>query len=436
MPTLQVRVRAENAGVGVSQWAAETMGIWQVKGGLTTQRIDNKVREHVWEIAKSMSIINDQGAGPEQWDLLIDHCLTQISDLESKRPLWKRYMADKTNLNGQNLKAVQDEFAQVGLRRRKNRLEATPARKKNLLHLGMYFIAPMLLCSSWWCVYPEDDKEETSGHRSSQINVCCDTLTNFLVELFSFTIAYVDPDIAGKRVGENNTQLFSWHWPGDDKSILLIVTSIVDTTILSIVNAAIAGLSDPSLKIRELWGYLENLDGDGGPSARNVNTIFHNNTAAGWVKAVLKLTNPMHFRVVYCGQQADSTAGAQTPVHGGRNYLPLDDILPPPAEDIIDNIRHKSDNDGETWHPNPRSLPTKKTCFQKFQRELQNNIIRQQRDLEVIRNHALGFITDYKQSVVADEDVACLCKHDHIVNTPTTSSFANRKRKCSRPGAN
>jgi len=42
------------------------------------------------------------------------------------------------------------------------------------------------------------------------------------VELSSFTIAYVDADIAGKRVGENNTQLFSWHWPGDDESILPI----------------------------------------------------------------------------------------------------------------------------------------------------------------------------------------------------------------------
>jgi len=47
MPTLQVRISAENAGVGVSQWAAETVGIWQDKGGLTTQQIDNKVREHI-----------------------------------------------------------------------------------------------------------------------------------------------------------------------------------------------------------------------------------------------------------------------------------------------------------------------------------------------------------------------------------------------------
>jgi hypothetical protein len=58
MPTLQVRVWAENIGVGVSQWAAETMGIWQDKGGLTTQWIDDKVMECVWEISQSMSIIN------------------------------------------------------------------------------------------------------------------------------------------------------------------------------------------------------------------------------------------------------------------------------------------------------------------------------------------------------------------------------------------
>jgi hypothetical protein len=79
MPTLQVRVRAENAGVGVSQWAAEPRGIWQNKGGLTTQRIDNTVRERIWEIAQSMSIIDKQGAGPERWALLIDCCVTRIS---------------------------------------------------------------------------------------------------------------------------------------------------------------------------------------------------------------------------------------------------------------------------------------------------------------------------------------------------------------------
>jgi len=41
--------------------------------------------------------------------------------------------------------------------------------------------------------------------------VHCDASTDFLVETFSFTIAFVDPDTAGKRVGENDTQLYSWH---------------------------------------------------------------------------------------------------------------------------------------------------------------------------------------------------------------------------------
>ena len=80
----------------------------------------------------------------------------------------------------------------------------------------------------------------------------CDASTNIIVQTFSLTIAYVDPNIAENRVGENNTQLFSWHWAGDDESRLGIVTSIVDRTILSIVNGAIAGLSDPSRKFREL----------------------------------------------------------------------------------------------------------------------------------------------------------------------------------------
>ena len=266
--------------------------------------------------------------------------------------------------------------------------------------------------------------------------MCCDASNDFLVEPFSFTIAYVDPDIAGKRVGENNTQLFSWHWPGDDESILPIVTSIVGTTILSIVNAAIAGLPDPRRKIRELWGCLEEPTGDGGLYARNVTPIIDNNTAAGRVKVAIKWSNPTLFCVVYRRQQADGTDGAQTPMRGGRSYLPLDDILSPPAEDIIDDIGEESDDDGEMRRPNPRSLPTTKTGCQKFEQKLQKRIIRQQRYLEVIRNCALGLFADDEQSVVADEDVAWLCEHNHIVNPPTASSLANRKRTSSRPAAN
>jgi hypothetical protein len=86
--------------------------------------------------------------------------------------------------------------------------------------------------------------------------VCCDPSKDFLVQPFIFTIAYPDPNIAGKRVGENNTLLFPWLWPGDDESTLLIVTSMVAMTILSIVYAAIPSLPDPSRKIRDLWGFL------------------------------------------------------------------------------------------------------------------------------------------------------------------------------------
>jgi len=211
---------------------------------------------------------------------------------------------------------------------------------------------------------------------------------------------------------------------------------MVDTTILSIVNAAITGLPHPSQTIRELWGCLEEPKGDGGKYARNVTPIIDNNTAAGWVKAAMKLSNPTLFCVVYRGRQADSTEGAQTPLNGGCSYLPLDDILPPPAEDMIDNIGEESDDDGEMRRPNPRSFPTTKTGFQKLQWKLQKRILRQQRYLGAIQNYALGLFADYEQSVVADEDVAWLREHDYIVNPPAAGSLANRKRTCSSPAAN
>ena len=90
----------------------------------------------------------------------------------------------------------------------------------------------------------------------------------------------MDPDIAVNRVGERKTEQFSWHWPGDDESILPIVTTIADTTNLSILNGVIAGLPDPSQKTRELWDCREEHHGDGGPHAQNVTPILDNNTAA------------------------------------------------------------------------------------------------------------------------------------------------------------
>jgi hypothetical protein len=224
MLTLQVRVWAENAGVGLSQWAAETMGIWQDKCGLTIQQRDNKVREPVWEIAQSMSIIKKQGASPKQWNLLIDSCITPISDLESNRPLCKQYMADNTNLDGQKLQAALDGFVEVGHHRRKNSLKDTRTKKPNLVYVGMYFIALLLhLLFLMFCRSIRQCKRNISP-RTSPIMVLCNVSTDSRIVAFSFTITFVDPDIAGKRVGETNTQLFSWHWSREDESILRIVT--------------------------------------------------------------------------------------------------------------------------------------------------------------------------------------------------------------------
>jgi len=54
-------------------------------------------------------------------------------------------MADKTNLDGQKLNAALDEFVEVGLCQRKNRLEETLAKERKLVDVGTYFITPMLL---------------------------------------------------------------------------------------------------------------------------------------------------------------------------------------------------------------------------------------------------------------------------------------------------
>jgi hypothetical protein len=56
--------------------------------------------------------------------------------------------------------------------------------------------------------------------------------------------------------------------------------------------------------------------------------------------------------VIDWSQQPDGTDGAQTSICGGLIYLPLDDILPPPAEDMIDDIGDELDEDGEMPLPN------------------------------------------------------------------------------------
>ena len=180
-------------------------------------------------------------------------------------------------------------------------------------------------------------------------------------------------------------------------------------------------------------GCLVAPNGDDGPYCSNITLIFNNYIAAGLVQEAIELCNHVLFCIVYHGQQADSIDGAQTPLCGGRSYLRQDNILLPPAEDMIDDIGEQSNFNGEMRRPNPGKFPPTKTGFQKFAQKLQKRIIRHQRYLEVIRNHALGLSEDYEQRVVADADVAWLHEHDHIVDPPAAGSLANRKCTSSCP---
>ena len=120
---------------------------------------------------------------------------------------------------------------------------------------------------------------------------------------------------------------------------------------------------------------------------------------------------------------------------GACSYIPLDDILPPSAGDTINNFREELDDDAEMLHPNQRGFPATKTGFQEFKRKFQRRIIMQQRYLEVIRNHARSLFPNQKQTIIADEDMAYRCKHDHIVNPATANSLANKNRTSSHPAA-
>jgi len=134
----------------------------------------------------------------------------------------------------------------------------------------------------------------------------------------------------------------------------------------------------PARKSKSFGGCQAQPNGEGGLHTQNVSTILDNNTAAGWVNAAMKLNNAMPLHVVYHGQQTNGTSGAQTHMHGGRSYLPLDDILPPPHGDMIKDIEERSDNDAERRHTNQRSFQTMKTGFQKFETKPQRKIVWQQ----------------------------------------------------------
>jgi len=84
---------------------------------------------------------------------------------------------------------------------------------------------------------------------------------------------------------------------------------------------------------------------------------------------------PTLFCVVYRGQQAIATAGAQMPMRGGHTYHTPDDILPPAAVDIIDDMGEELDENRGMRRPNPRSFPIVKTGFKEFEWNLQKWMI-------------------------------------------------------------
>jgi hypothetical protein len=74
----------------------------------------------------------------------------------------------------------------------------------------------------------------------------------------------VHSNVVRKRVGENNTQEFSRNWPADEKSIRLMVISMINTTILSIMNTAIASGPAQCWLFGVLWGCQKEANASGG----------------------------------------------------------------------------------------------------------------------------------------------------------------------------
>jgi len=122
---------------------------------------------------------------------------------------------------------------------------------------------------------------------------------------------------------------------------LPIVTSIVDMNTVFMMNSAIACLPNCTQKIPKHWGCQEQPNGNGGLHAHNVTPIIDINSASGWVQQAMKSNTPTLFCIIYCGQHTDSTSGSQMPRRGGCSYVPLDNILPPLAKEMIDDIREE-----------------------------------------------------------------------------------------------
>jgi len=60
-PNAQFHIRADNAGIKIRQWAPQMIVIWQDKGALTTQSMENPVRECMRGIALFNKISNMHG---------------------------------------------------------------------------------------------------------------------------------------------------------------------------------------------------------------------------------------------------------------------------------------------------------------------------------------------------------------------------------------
>jgi hypothetical protein len=166
MRTQIVLLNGDIARVGVRQGETEWARIWQEKGGLTIHWNENQVREYIWVIALPMSISNMLGAGPEQRDGLIDHCVTRNHHEAFNCLLSTWYVEQKIFLTGLNLKAVLQKFTQCGLESWMNRIRNTTPKKWKFIHVGMHFIALMhllvflMLC---WC------RRQWRGNLRSQV---------------------------------------------------------------------------------------------------------------------------------------------------------------------------------------------------------------------------------------------------------------------------
>jgi hypothetical protein len=133
------------------------------------------------------------------------------------------------------------------------------------------------------------------------------------------------------------------------ESILPLGISILNTTILSIVNAAIAGMPSQSQKIRDLLSWREAPNGDRGPYAQIITAIFDSNTAARLVDVGIQLNNPTLFCVMYRGSQGYNPARTDPPTYNGQSYPPLDDSIQSTAEDVINDIWEEWDDNAESW---------------------------------------------------------------------------------------